>query len=156
MEGMKEELDALLEELQPLIETGSDRDETLLKVCQVLREKVDYYHWVGFYIVDPESPRELYLGPYVGKETDHARIPFGQGVCGQSAEKECVMIIDDVNTEENYLCCSVDVSSEIVVPVWKNGKYVAQIDIDSKDLAPFTEEDTDFLGKVCEMVSRFF
>ena len=94
----------------------------------------------------------LVLGPYAGEPTDHTRIPFGQGICGQVAESLQNFVVQDVNQETNYLSCSIHVKAEIVLPILKDGAFIAQLDIDSHILNPFTDEDLQFLEDVCRMV----
>lgn len=132
------------------------RDQKLQKVCELLEEQVEEFDWVGFYLVDPEADRELILGPYVGEETDHTRIPFGKGICGQAAETNETFMVQDVSKEDNYLACSVHVEAEIVVPVKKNDEFVAELDIDSHTKDSMTEEHRTMLEKVCEIVSPLF
>ncbi len=126
----------------------------LQRICKLLKDEVAYYDWVGFYFVDKENPEELILGPFEGAPTEHTRIHFGQGICGQVAEDEKTRIVQDVAREENYLSCSRDVKSEIVVPIFKNEKFIGEIDIDSYKVATFTDEDEKFLKKVANMVSE--
>jgi GAF domain-containing protein len=38
----------------------------------------------------------------------------------------------------------------------KNGKFVAELDIDSHSPAPFNEEDNKFLAKVCDLLIDCF
>ncbi len=128
-------------------------DESLLQVCQALADGIPHYGWVGFYLVVPGEKR-LALGPYVGKPTQHTHIPFGVGVCGQVAESQAPRTVQDVSAEGNYLSCSIDVRSEIVFPVLKDGEMIAELDIDSDHLAPFTDEDQQFLKNVCELISQ--
>ena len=92
----------------------------------------------------------------MGDPTIHVRIEFGQGICGQAAEREETFVIQDVSKEENYLSCSVNVKSEIVVPIFKDGKVVGEIDIDSHQLAPFSEVDRVYLEKLAEQIAELF
>jgi GAF domain-containing protein len=131
-----------------------DRDSKLKTVCKLLKNNVPYYNWVGFYIVDEKRRDELVLGPFEGERTEHTRIRFGRGICGQAAQLERTFIMQDVSKEKNYLSCSTNVKSEIVVPIFKNKTVIGELDIDSHALSPFTEQDEAFLKKVCEMVSR--
>ena len=124
-----------------------------LQVCQILKQEIYHYDWVGFYIL---KDRALQLGPYVGKPTDHTQIAIGKGVCGQVAVKKKTIIVQDVNLEDNYIACSIDVQSEIVVPVIKNGEFIAELDIDSHSPAPFTNDDQFFLEKVCGLLADTF
>ena len=137
----------IAEEARLLLAGEGAAEERLAELCLLLRRRVDHYHWVGFYVADPDR-RLLRLGPFRGDPTEHVEIPYGGGVCGQVAETEEAMIVQDVQGEDNYLCCSPDVRSEIVVPVFANGRFVAEIDIDSHDEAPFTDEDRRFLEEI--------
>lgn len=84
------------------------------------------------------------------------RIHFGEGICGQAAERKETFIVQDVSKETNYLSCSLKVKSEMVVPIFKNGKVVGELDIDSHTLSPFTSDDREFLENVCSIVSSLF
>ena len=148
------------EELKPKItKITSDfvisREEKLLKICRLLQESIDYYNWVGFYFANPEA-KTLHLGPYVGAPTDHTVIPFGKGICGQVAVSNENFVVPDVTAQDNYIACSFTVKSEIVVPLFVNGKNIGQIDIDSHVLNPFTEADERFLEFVNQQVAALF
>ena len=145
----------LLNRVREIVQEPSDTNGKLLAICKLLMDNVPHYDWVGFYFVD-RSKRELVLGPFVGEPTEHVRIPFGKGICGQAAERKATFIVQDVSKETNYLSCSPKVQSEIVVPIFKNGEIVGELDIDSHTLSPFMEEDRKFLENVCEIVSKLF
>lgn len=149
----KKIFDALLKKIKEIVKTKIDSKEKLLKICELLKDNVPYYNWVGFYIADDEK-KELYLGPYVGEPTEHTRIPYGRGICGQAAERKETFVVQDVSKETNYLSCSIKVKSEIVVPVFKGDKVVAEIDIDSHKISPFTKEDQEFLEQVAGIVKE--
>lgn len=131
------------------------QEDKLQKVCQLLHDEVAHYNWVGFYFTNGDK-EELILGPYVGAETDHTIIPFGKGICGQVAVSNETFVVPDVSEQDNYLSCSIDTKSEIVVPIFKNGKNVGQIDIDSHEINPFTKKDEDLLNYVCNKVSEIY
>ena len=146
----------LLNRVREIVESPSDKNEKLTTICKLLKDDVHYYNWVGFYIVDKSRDGELVLGPFAGEPTEHIRIAFGSGICGQAAERKETFIVQDVSKEINYLSCSPKVKSEIVVPILKNGEVVGELDIDSHLLSPFTEEDRNFLERVCKNVSELF
>jgi GAF domain-containing protein len=134
------------------IERISGRRTVLQNICNYLWKEVPYYDWVGFYTAAANGDT-LELGPYRGALTEHTRIPFGKGVCGQVAASCEMKVVQDVSEEENYLACSRNVKSEIVVPVLINGVTAAVLDIDSHDLSPFSGEDTEFLEDVCRDIA---
>jgi L-methionine (R)-S-oxide reductase len=145
--------DFLLGRVGETVRSTMGRDEKLRAVCRLLKENVSHYNWVGFYVVDKKKPNELVLGPFEGEPTEHVRIPFGRGICGQAAKLRKAFIVQDTSKETNYLSCSARVKSEIVVPIFRNEEIVGEIDIDSHSLSPFTKEDEEFLKKIGEMVS---
>jgi len=148
------------EELLPIIKNilnlQVDREEKLFKICKLLAESVEAFDWVGFYVADSTGKEELVLGPYVGAPTDHIRIPFGKGICGQVAISHETFVSQDVHQEDNYLSCSADVQSEIVVPIMKNGEFVAQLDIDSNTKNAITKEQRELTESICGLLEQEF
>ncbi len=145
----------LLKSVDQILAKVSSRDSVLLQISQLLEREVEHYNWVGFYLVD-DSGENLVLGPYVGAPTDHTMIAFGKGICGQVAVSETSRIIQDVNQEDNYLSCSINVKSEVVFPIKKAGHFVAELDIDSHHVAPFTDQDTELLEAICQKLEHLF
>jgi len=147
----------ILETLKPQVSAiisnqDLDKNERLLKICELLDNNIEYYNWVGFYFRNGNK-EELLLGPYVGAPTDHTVIPFGKGICGQVAVSNENFVVPDVAAQDNYIACSITVKAEIVVPIFVNGENIGQIDIDSNTPDPFTELDERFLEFVCEQVA---
>jgi len=145
----------LLQQIEISVSSGHDLGEILSEICILLKNNVFHYDWVGFYILEKQNLL-LNLGPYCGKPTDHTTIPVGKGVCGQVAESLKLKIVQDVTLENNYIACSLEVQSEIVVPILKNNQFVAEIDIDSHSPAPFSADDEKFLTAVCDLLSPLF
>ncbi len=143
----------LKKRLSTILESPQDTNTKLLKICQVLDKEISYYNWTGFYFKNGDKD-ELVLGPYVGAVTDHIIIPFGKGICGQVAVSGETFVVPDVNAQDNYLSCSIDTKAEIVVPIFKNGENIGQIDIDSHKIDPFTKEDEELLNWICEEVAK--
>ena len=100
-----------------------------------------------------DADQALHIGAYVGAATDHVRIPYGRGICGQVAQSGQTFVVPDVLEQDNYLACSIETKAEIVVPVYKNGKLVGQLDIDSHQKDPFNEEEVDRLEQICLAVA---
>jgi len=153
MGDMTEPLRDLLDKLCALAAEPGQPDERLQAVCRLLRDELEGYDWVGFYLVDPTADRQLFLGPFEGEPTEHTRIPFGKGICGQAAEREETFVIDDVTRESNYLACSVVVKSETVVPVLHEGRLAGELDIDSHRVAAFEAEDREFCEAAAALVA---
>ena len=114
---------------------------------------MEHYDWVGFYLAEG---RELVLGPFVGAPTEHVRIPFGCGVCGQVAESGETLVVPNVAAEANYLSCGSAVQSEIVIPIHADGEFVAQLDIDSYTRDPFSQGEVIFLQRLCTRLAQLW
>ncbi|WP_047420210.1 GAF domain-containing protein [Cellulophaga sp. Hel_I_12] len=128
-------------------------EERLQQVCDLLKENVTHYDWVGFYFKNGDK-NELKLGPYAGAETDHTIIPFGKGICGQVALSNQNFVVPDVSAQDNYIACSITVKAEIVIPLFVNGENIGQIDIDSNTPDPFSEEDERFLEFINNEIAK--
>ena len=133
--------------------TQKSTTEKMQAICELLKENVPHYDWVGFYFRNGDK-EELKLGPYAGEPTDHTIIPFGKGICGQVAVSNQNFVVPDVKAQDNYIACSITVKAEIVVPLFLNGVNIGQIDIDSNTPDPFSEEDERFLEFVNQEVSK--
>ncbi len=148
----------LLDDLKPQVTKILNNEEQsvtdrLYEICKLLKDNVAYYDWVGFYFKN-EDKEELKLRTYVGEATDHEIIPFGKGICGQVAISNENFVVPDVQAQDNYIACSINVKSEIVIPLFKNGENIGQIDIDSDTADPFTEKDERFLEFVNQEVAK--
>jgi len=152
---MKPSFTSVYAEFEALL--GQKYELTLLLslTSKLLQSEISHYDWVGFYLLDREN-NVLVLGPYTGAPTEHTHIPVGKGICGQVAESCQTMVIQDVSQQENYLACSMDVQSEIVVPIIKNGLFIGEIDIDSHAYAPFGTNDEQLLSAIAIKLGELF
>jgi L-methionine (R)-S-oxide reductase len=155
MNGKRDPFYLLVDRVREIVGGQLDRNEKLKAICELLPNSVPYFDWVGFYIVDA-SKSALVLGPFAGDLTADVTIPFGQGICGQAAQRKETFIVQDISKERHYLFCSPRVQSEIVVPILKDGEIVGELDIDTNTLTPFTQEDSELLENVCQVVSELF
>jgi len=95
----------------------------------------------------------LVLGPYRGRPTEHKRIPIGAGICGRAARVKQTVTVDDVNADAEYIACSLQTRSEIVVPIMRGDQVLGEIDIDSDGTAAFAAQDRKFLEEVARLVA---
>lgn len=148
--------ESILQQVDTIVQDNRDREEKLLAICELLDQEIDVFDWTGFYLSSEEEERILVLGPYVGEETDHTKIPFGRGICGQAAETLDTFVVQDVNQADNYLACSIHVQSEIVVPIMKGETFVGELDIDSHTKDAITDDLRDLCEVICKKISLLF
>lgn len=147
-----EHIDALAL-VRDTIAEATDPADAGKRAVEILYERFPHYDWVGIYWVDPTGT-ELVLGPWTGPEaTEHTRIPIGVGICGAAAASGQTEIIDEVSADPRYLACFTTTRSEIVVPIFGEGKVVGEIDIDGTDPAAFDQADALFLGEVAALLA---
>jgi L-methionine (R)-S-oxide reductase len=139
--------EAILEASEALVQ------ERLQRLMQYLHDRLPHFHWVGIYWL---KDNELVLGPYVGAPTEHVRIPVGRGVCGTAVAENMNQIVEDVRKLDNYLACSLETRSEIVVLIRhpNTGKILGQIDVDGTEVGAFDESDEALLDVISERVAR--
>jgi GAF domain-containing protein len=136
--------EAFLARLDALLTGAADPAAACM---QALATTFPHYRWVGIYWLQGEM---LVLGPYVGAATEHQRIPVGQGVCGTAAAEGKNQVIADVRKLTNYLACSIETRSEIVVLLRRSGQVVGQIDADGHEVGAFDASDESLLSRVAE------
>jgi GAF domain-containing protein len=138
---------SLLPQIKALIEGESNLVANLANISAALHEAFGFW-WVGFDLVEGD---ELVLGPFQGPVAC-TRIGRGRGVCGTAWQKEQTIVVEDVELFPGHIACSSASRSEIVVPMWKEGKVWGVLDIDSEKLATFDECDQEWLEKLCQMI----
>jgi len=127
-------------------EAPSSDDRAELAV-RMLASSFPHYRWVGVYwLVD----KTLELGPYLGAPTEHCQIPVGRGVCGTAVATGQNQLVYDVRQVSNYLACSLDTRSEIVVLIRDGEKIVGQIDADGHEVGAFDKSDEALLQAIAD------
>ena len=135
-------------EIAAVLEGEPNRVARMATVAGMLAQSFESFFWTGFYVVDPDKPDELVVGPYQGT-LGCLRIAFGKGVCGTAAAERRTVIVPDVEAFPGHIACDSRSRSEIVVPVLDAaGRLLAVLDVDSTDLAAFDEVDAAGLQRV--------
>ena len=137
----------LLRQIDALFQDEPDMIARMANVSAMLHETFHFW-WTGFYRVQAD---ELVLGPFQGPLAC-TRIKYGRGVCGTAWKEGVTQVVPDVELFPGHIACSSASRSEIVVPLYKDGRVIAVLDIDSKHLATFDTTDQYYLE---QLVSKF-
>jgi L-methionine (R)-S-oxide reductase len=143
----------LVKDLQVMRDEGHLSDALLRYAVRNIAGSDDRFSWVGVYLLNAEA-NELWLHNYVGSPIEHAKIPVGTGVCGRAVAEGSNLNIPDVSKEENYLTCSPDVQSEMVVLIRAGSDIFGQIDLDSEDAAAFNDDDEAGLQAIADKLAE--
>ena len=143
--------EALYKEVLPqavsLLEGETDEVACMANLAALLHRTFGFW-WTGFYRVVGD---ELVLGPFQGPVAC-IHIPYGRGVCGTAWQRGATVVVPDVEQFPGHIACSSESRSEIVVPVWRDGRVCAVLDIDSRELSTFDETDRKYLETILEKV----
>ncbi len=147
MEDKEKQYELLLKQAQALVKDETNLIANLSNLSSLIHFTFGFW-WTGFYFVDGE---QLVLGPFQGPLAC-TRIPYGKGVCGTAWKEGRTLVVPDVEQFPGHIACSSESRSEIVVPIFKNGKVWAELDIDSKELNTFDEIDKQWLERIVGIV----
>ena len=147
MSTKAEKYELLIKQVVSLTEGETDRTANLANAAAAIHEAFGFW-WTGFYLV---QDRQLVLGPFQGPVAC-TRIPFGKGVCGTAWQRGETVIVPDVEEFPGHIACSSASRSEIVVPLLREGKVLAVLDIDSRELATFDAEDAAGLEAIAALL----
>ena len=136
--------------LQGLVSGEPDPIANMANAAAVIWETLPDLNWAGFY---RNVDGELVLGPFQGRPAC-IRIAFGKGVCGAAAANLLVQRVDDVHAFPGHIACDSASASELVVPIVKDGKLIAVLDLDSPKKARFDAEDEAGCVRLCELLAR--
>ena len=135
--------------LQGLVDGEPDGIANMANAAALIWESLPDINWAGFY---RNVDGELVLGPFQGRPAC-IRIPFGQGVCGAAAATLQVQRVEDVHAFPGHIACDSASNSEIVVPIVRDGKLLAVLDIDSPKHARFDAEDEAGCVRLAEILA---
>jgi len=139
----------LADAAEALISGEPDGVANMANVAALMSEFIPNLNWAGFYrMIDGE----LVLGPFVGRPAC-IRIPLGVGVCGTAASTAATQLVEDVHAFPGHIACDSASQSELVVPVLRDGKVCAVIDLDSPDLAAFDSADAAGVEMLAERLA---
>lgn len=146
----EEKYKSLLPQIKSLIEGETSLITNLAQICGALKFAMDDFWWVGFYFV---QGGDLILQPFQGPVAC-SRIKIPQGVCGACVEQKETIIVPDVDKFPGHIACSALSKSEIVIPILKDNKVIAVLDVDSDKFNSFDETDKRYLEELAGIVSN--
>jgi len=154
IQGTKEEqYQQLIPQIKGLLQGEPDLIANLGNICAALKEQFGWL-WVGFYVVKPAikaEETELVLSTFQGPVAC-TRIRKGKVVCGSTWAEAKTLIVPDVEKFPGHIACSSLSKSEIVVPVIRNNKVVAVLDVDSVELNTFDTTDQQYLEEIINFI----
>jgi GAF domain-containing protein len=128
----------------------TDSIGTMAIIVAILKIHFPSWIFIGFYRHIEENILEI--GPYQGAVIACGTIRYGHGVCGEAADRKKTINIPDVSNHSNYISCSPDTRSEIVIPVLKGDNVVSVLDVDSAEVSGFDSIDEKYLEEITRIL----
>ncbi len=139
----------LYDQIKELVSATENPFSRMATISALLHHKMSGYFWTGFYFLEEG---ELIVGPYQGPIAC-LKLKKDTGVCWAGINTRESVIVGDVHQFPGHIACSSQSNSEIVVPVRdKSAKVVAVLDVDSRDLNCFDDEDRVGLERIVELI----
>lgn len=145
-----ERYESLFKQIKSITSSESNKLANLVNTIALIHHEFNFW-WTGIYFVEND---ELILGPFQGPVAC-TRIPKGKGVCGSSFEKKESIVVEDVHQFPGHIACSSESNSEIVIPLLKDNKVLAVLDIDSKNYGEFDAVDKKHLECIAKEIVNF-
>ena len=140
----------LVKQVESLLEGEHNSVGQLANAAALIHEAIGAW-WTGFYLVKDEA---LQLGPFQGPVACYS-IKRGRGVCGTAWAEDRTVVVPDVEAFPGHIACSSQSRSEIVVPLHDSqGNVAGVLDIDSRELAAFDEEDARWLEAIARVIEK--
>jgi len=148
------EVEPILSELEAKRAAGWAAPDLKALAVRLLHESDRRFDWTGIYELAEDGV--LRLGSFVGAPTEHTEIPVGRGVCGTAVAEARDVNVPDVRALENYLACSLETRSELVVLIRTRERIYAQIDIDSHTPGAFDPATEAAVRQVAEALAAIY
>ena len=141
----------LNKQIESVIKDTEYNISNLANISAIIYDSIDNLNWVGFYY---NVDNKLLLGPFKGKVACTV-IEYGKGVCGTSLKENKTIVVKDVHEFTGHIACDSASLSEIVIPIHKDNKIYALLDIDSPKLNRFNNDDKNGLELIAKTIEKY-
>ncbi len=128
------------------------RKDLLQMAASKIRDAGAPYTSVYMYMLD-DAGDTLVLEAFDGRTTDLTRIPVGEGICGTAVADKTDLNVPDVSAAPEYLSCSIETKSELVVLIRRHDEILGQIDIDSDVPNGFDDAEVAAVKEVADALA---
>lgn len=141
-------MELLLQSAEALLKETKNNVSLLSNASAFIKAYVPDLNWAGFYLFEQNK---LILGPFQGLPAC-VEIDLGKGVCGTAYQRKEILNVPDVHQFDGHIACDSNSNSELVIPLFKNGKGIGVIDIDSPLFNRFDLDLQHFFEKLSDVI----
>ncbi len=147
---------AMLYEVSRELASILDREELLRRIAQSVKRLVNYQ---GFHVMlwndERQALENVFSLRYDERIANKGSMPLGTGLCGTAAALRLPIRVPNVHLDPRYISCgdSVEVRSELVVPLIFKDQLIGVIDLESTEYNAFLEEHEQMLAALASYIS---
>lgn len=149
--SQEDKYESMLLALKGLVDNDDSQVAKLANASALINALVGRMNWCGFYL---DNGKELELGPFQGMPAC-TKIPYNKGVCGKCYTDKTTIRVDDVNSFPGHIACDAASNSELVIPIIVNGSCLGLLDMDSAELARFTDLEEKYLNEAVKIITDY-
>ena len=127
-------MNVLIEQLKALNDPSNEPISRLCNMLAAIHDTLPDINWSGIYIITNDNT--AILGPFSGRVACMTIAP-GKGVIGKAVDTHQPIIVSNVLTFEGHIACDSASRSELVIPLYKDERLAAVLDLDSAQFACF-------------------
>lgn len=139
---------SLLSEVSRELTSILDRQELLRRIAQRVKRIVNYHVFsVLLWNERSQHLEGVFAMHYDDTIPSRFRVPLHKGITGTAAGERRTLRVNDVKQDSRYLSCesSVDIRSELVVPLLLQDRLIGVLDFESTVTNAFTAEQERML-----------
>lgn len=127
---------------------GTSEDEIIARVTEIIAGI--YSETCGILILSEDksllAPHPSYRGADISGW--HQGIPVSEGVTGKCVTSGQMIRVNDVSTDPDFIEIATNVKSELCVPIRVSRHVIGVIDVESRRLSAFNEDDERLLSTI--------
>ena len=148
----QERIDELINYVKVQLDDESDSLALMSNISSFIMATIKDLNWSGFYFYKQQED-ELVLGPFQGLPAC-TRLSLDKGVCAKAYRDEKITKVDDVHEFADHIACDSASESELVIPLFNQGKVYGVLDLDSPIKNRFTGIEVEGFGKIGKLIEE--
>lgn len=116
-------------------------DELLGQISTLIRPLMPYDVFAIYLTARPERTLRHYFGVKYQERVQWRDIPFEEGLVGSAAAAREPVLVKDTSLDSRYIESTPGIRSEVAIPLIVRNQVIGVLDLESAELARFTDED---------------
>ena len=146
----KARMDELINFINIQLSDENDPLALMSNISSFIFSVIKDLNWAGFYLL---KENQLVLGPFQGLPAC-TRLNLDKGVCAKAFREGKTIKVDNVHEFKDHIACDSNSKSELVVPLFYDGRVYGVLDIDSRVENRFTDIELEGFAKIGKIIEK--